>query len=199
MGGSSLSRSAPVASPTSGEALAQLLPMLAKLNGFYAFESALHVFPLGVPINEAERDLVAWNTPKLWRGRYDSLVDGCLFFAEDVFGEQFALCGTEIVRFNPETGDSQLHAPNLEGWAERILARYEFETGLYLARLWQRRNGPIPPGHRLQPITPFVLGGEFHIGNLRAGDAAEGMRFRADLAHQVRAVPDGATVRLVIT
>ncbi len=179
--------------------LAAVAPLLRRRNGFYAFESALHVFPLGTPIDENERDVSAWNSPTLWRDRYESLASGCLFFAEDLFGEQFAVCDGEIVRFHPETGEMRTHARDIDAWAEKILARYEFETGLNLAREWQRRHRPLVPGERLHPITPFVLNGAFSVENLRAGDAVDGMRFRADLAHQVRSLPDGASVRFVVT
>jgi len=48
------------------------------------------------------------------------------------------------------------------------------------------------------PKTPFFLGGAYSVGNLWAGDAVEGMRFKADLAAQTKDLPDGASVRLVI-
>jgi hypothetical protein len=179
--------------------LAALSGLLARRNGFYAFESALHVFPSGQPLVADEPSSESWNSLDLWRIGYDEMALGLHFFAEDIFGEQFAIRGDEIVRFNPETGECHYHAGTIEKWAERILAHYEYETGIHLARAWQRANGPMRPGRRLLPSTPFILGGEYEVDNLFDGDAVEGMRFRADLAHQVRNVPDGATVRLVIT
>ena len=64
-----------------------LLDMLGLKNGFYAFESALHVLPSHS--NEYEFGLDEWNSGALWRHEYGKMVDGCLFFAEDVFGGQF--------------------------------------------------------------------------------------------------------------
>jgi hypothetical protein len=47
---------------------------------------------------------------------------------------------------------------------------------------------------RLIPKQPFVLGGPFSIENLYLGDAAEGMRLRAEIARQLEHLPDGARV-----
>jgi hypothetical protein len=48
------------------------------------------------------------------------------------------------------------------------------------------------------PKSPFFLGGAYEIENLWAGDAVEGMRFKADVAMQTRNMPDGTQVHLVI-
>src|SRR5512145_1434020 len=54
--------------------------MLGKRNGFYVFESALHVFPSGA--NGCERSLESWNERALWVSAYEGLADGFLFFAK---------------------------------------------------------------------------------------------------------------------
>jgi hypothetical protein len=82
-----------------GDALGSLL---ALKNGFYAFEGALHV--LGEPGGPAGRGLVEWNSQRLWRGAYEGMADGAVFFAEDVFGVQFALRDEAVQTFDPETG-----------------------------------------------------------------------------------------------
>src|SRR5881394_4570455 len=65
------------------------LGWLRQKNGFYAFESALHVFPIGS--KEGVMDLETWNLPDTWRNTYGGLADGYLFFGEDTFGNQFCL------------------------------------------------------------------------------------------------------------
>jgi hypothetical protein len=100
-------------------------------------------------------------------------------------------------RFNPETGNIEVVATSLEGWAERILADYTVETGWPLAHEWQRRYGPLPVQERLIPKIPFVLGGAYDTDNLYAIDAVKGMRFRADIARQIRDLPDGTQVKLL--
>src|SRR6185312_2296640 len=71
---------------------AELAGLLARVNGFYAFESALHVLPSG----GGGQDLAGWNDGALWRDAYRGLADGLLCFAEDVFGGQFALVDDQV-------------------------------------------------------------------------------------------------------
>jgi hypothetical protein len=74
------------------------------------------------------------------------------------------------------------------------MSNYSVLVGWPIARDWQRVNGPIRPGQRLVPKKPFVLGGEYAINNLYALDATVSMRFRGELAVQIRDLPDGTTV-----
>jgi hypothetical protein len=64
-----------------------LYKIITAKNGFYAFESALHVFPANFVCKEM--DLGKWNSLELWRSNYESSMGGYLFFAEDIFGNQF--------------------------------------------------------------------------------------------------------------
>ena len=89
------------------------------------------------------------------------MAEGLLFFAEDAFGGQFALRDEHVVTFDPETGEAQALASSIEDWADQLLADFEFLTGQPLAHDWQARNGALPPGERLVPKVPFVLGGEY--------------------------------------
>lgn len=180
-----------------GSTFLELAALLSERNGFYAFEGALHVFPF-VESSSAEGStgLEAWNESDLWRNWYHGLVDGMLFFAEDAFGGQFAIRGDEVVSFDPESGDVVTLAISLEGWAKELLSNYRELTGSPIAHSWQTKNGPIPPGKRLMPKIPFVLGGKYDEKNLFPVDAVKGMRYRAELWEQLRDLPDGAQVRL---
>ncbi|WP_436500231.1 hypothetical protein [Actinokineospora sp. HUAS TT18] len=170
-----------------------LLPLLRLKNGCYGFESALHIFAWGEDVGETSG--AEWNSTGLWRGLYPDLPAGITFFAEDVFGEQFYIGSRGISRFNPETGESEAVADSLDGWAESVLGDHRSATGWPLARGWQQQNGALPVGRRLLPKIPFVANGPFELTNLYSADAIEGMRFRADLARQLRDLPDGATIR----
>lgn len=175
----------------SGRHGAGLAAMLGRVNGFYAFESALHVFPSGT----SERMSVElWNDPDLWRRDYEDLTDGLVFFAEDVFGGQFVLCDAGVGTFDPETGDVDVIAGDLASWAAAVLGDYEMLTGFLLAHEWQVRHGALVEGERLVPKLPFVTGGAFGVDNLYAADAVEGMRARGNLAVQIRDLPDGAKI-----
>ncbi len=66
-----------------------LINLLNKRNGFYGFESALHVF--SVETDGEEIGLIDWNDNSLWIDCYDDLARNAIFFAEDVFGGQFCI------------------------------------------------------------------------------------------------------------
>lgn len=180
-----LSQLANAFGPRRAEQLGHLLDLQ---NGFYAFESALHVL--------SGAGLLDWNREDLWRSAYEGMADGAVFFAEDVFGTQFCLREDIVATFDPETGAFETMASSLEHWAQLILDDHAYWTGHPLAHDWQAAHGPLPVGSRLLPVTPFVLGGEYTLENLRAIVATEGMRYRASIAHQIRDLPDGAQIEL---
>jgi hypothetical protein len=173
----------------------ELFRMLQQRNGFYAFEGALHVFPL---TGDPETGLEAWNAASLWRNEYQDLADGLLFFAEDALQDQFCLSTKEnrVFRFRAETGRTVFMADSIEQWADVILTNPRSETRWPFIHDWQSKNGALPVGKRLLPKIPFFLGGEYNIENFWAGNPLEGMRFKGDLAIQTRDLPDGAQVKL---
>jgi hypothetical protein len=163
-----------------GNTAVDLLEWLLEKNGFYAFESALHVFPIGA--RDAVVDLESWNRPGFWRDAYGDLAEGMLFFAEDVFGNQFAIRNDRVGSFDAETGSYQHLADGLKGWASAILGCHELHSGYPLAHDWQTANRRLEPGERLLPKTPFATGGPYHADNLYAVDAVTGMRLRGGQA-----------------
>ncbi|MEP0068923.1 hypothetical protein [Pyruvatibacter sp.] len=170
--------------------------LLNHKNGFYAFESSLHVFPdrtFGSEVGFAE-----WNSQDSWRDEYGPLAANLAFFAEDLFGNQFAISDDGIVIFDPETGKCDHLASDIAEWAHQILIDYEYLTGCRLAHEWQIQHGSIPSGNRLVPKIPFVLGGEYELANLRIADSKLSMFERADIAKQVAGLPDGAHVTLKV-
>lgn len=173
-----------------------LFEWLMEKNGFYAFESALHVFPIGAapPV----LDLDSWNSLGLWKETYADLAEGILFFAEDVFGNQFCIRNDVVGSFDAETGSFQRLADGLDGWAKAILECYELHTGYSLAVEWQAANHLLAPGERLLPKAPFATGGDYRADNLVACDAVKGMRLRGDLAQQIRSSPEGSQIRWLI-
>src|SRR4051812_3379064 len=63
-----------------------LFRLLRTRNGFYCFESSLHVFPaksIGERIG-----LDRWNSSDLWKEEYGALLPAGVFFAQDIFGCQ---------------------------------------------------------------------------------------------------------------
>ena len=174
----------------------ELLALLQRRNGFYAFGGALHVFPAGGGGMDVDR----WNEPALWRDGYEDLIPAhCLCFAEDVFGHPFMLTADGVERLDPETAERELVASSIEDWAQRLLDEHRVMTGWPLAQAWQEQHGVLQPGVRLVPKLPFVVGGEPTVDNLYAAMAVEAMRFRADLARQIAELPDGTELMFEVT
>jgi hypothetical protein len=179
-----------------------LLELLTLKNGFYAFESALHVLPVARDDWFNEQDLQRWNDPKLWKYAYgeQSNLDGLILFAEDVIGVQFGFLCDRIVRFDPETGETEEMCSTLDEWAEMVLSDYETELGYPLAHEWQKKNGPLLSGNRLIPIVPLIAKeSSFDPGNFYQLEAVKGMLARADLAMQLKSVPEGQAVTIKAT
>jgi len=179
-----------------GPMYVDLLEILIQRNGFYAYEGALHFFPAGE--TNFGLSIVQWNVESLWRNRYGSKLDQCIFFAEDAFAEQFTIRQGGVFRFNPETLEFDLMGESLDEWARTILEDYSTETGSSSVHAWEMIHGKLPDGYRLIPKTPFVLQGSYDPENLYASDPVAAMHFRAHLAEQIRDLPDGTTVELHI-
>lgn len=170
--------------------------VLGHKNGFYAFDGALLFRPDS--LSEPELGIVQWNDAALWRDPFAG-IDGLVFFADDVFGHPFAMGQDDaIFTFDPETEYVERIADDLEAWAAWILQEPAVTLGAGIAGQWQRRFGPIPAGTRLLPATPFMLGGTYELTNFRPIVAVEAMQYRADIATQLRGVPDGTQVILKV-
>lgn len=171
--------------------------LLQRKNGFFAFESALHF--LSASKHAKGYDVQSWNDEHGWVAAYGDAVSGCLFFAEDVFGEQFVLKDGAVHRFDPETAKFTAVADSLDEWARVILEDYRTETGYEVAHAWQTQHGPLGLHQRLVPKTPFILGGDYAVDNVMALDAKKGMELRADIWRQIKDLPPGAKVEIRLT
>jgi hypothetical protein len=124
----------------------ELHKLLVQRNGFYCFESALHVLPSGgvaMPLEE-------WNAAELWRNAYDDMAEGCFFLAEDALAINSRCVETRSSPSTP-TGDLEVFAATIEEWAERTLDDDDDVTGYPLVHKWQELHGPlgaIPGIHR---------------------------------------------------
>lgn len=170
----------------------ELLRLLQRRNGFYAFGGALLVRGLG--------DCVRPMAAEAWNGAFQELYEGARglwLFSEDLFGGQFALSGGSVVYLSPETFDAEQFAPGLEGWARRLTLDTDMWTGRPLLATWVEANGRLATGRRLIASRPFVLGGRFEISNLRSCDEMEVLRLYAALARQLGGVADGDYVKIV--
>lgn len=137
-----------------------------------------------------------WNAPRRWRDAFDGLADGPPFIAESFLGEQYRIVDGEVVRWNPETGQQEPCGASIGDWLTLVRFDPSAEVPLWLLEDWRRLHGILPPGHHLAPSVPFVLGGGYDLSNLYPLAAVSDLRWRAQLATQLRDMPDGAEVRL---
>lgn len=179
---------------TGGAARARELEALLRAkDGFLAFDGALYVLPANAAA--AALDLVRLNAGR-WRAAYWHECTGLFFFAVDALGDLFAFKDDKVVRFASETGMTEPMADTLEAWAQMLLADPAGEAGWPFAQLWRATNGPLRDGWRLTGKTPFVLGGDFDIGNLQTVDLQDILAFRAGLATRIHDLPEGAEIRM---
>jgi SMI1/KNR4 family protein SUKH-1 len=169
--------------------------LLKRHDGLVAFDGALRVF--GVT-GQVVPDIASWNTPDGWRAAYRELAERLLFFAEDVFGNQFAFAEGRIVRFLAETGEQEFMADSFEEWVRAIIADPDEELSLWLLRSWRTPGNTVQPGEHLCPKVPFVVGGAYEPENLYVLNRAASMDFKGDFASQTKNVPDGGKIRLKI-
>lgn len=180
-----------------GRHAGDLLSLLERRNGFFAFGSALHVFPAG-PVS-GSRDLARWNAADLWRQAFGAADPGMLFFAENVLGEQFALGDEGVFRWDPETLESSRVGADLDEWAGAMMADPDGQAGRALAQRWEAAHGPLPAGWRIRPRFLLFAWREIDYSSLdsyAAADAVELMLACADLGRQLRRLPEGERVRI---
>lgn len=129
----------------------ELENLLRRRNGFFAFESALHVFPFGRA--RGVLDIENWNAGSTWRSAYGELFETGLVFAEDLFGFPWCIEGGVITVRDAETGRAAAFANTLEEWAAKILLEWRELTGQPLAHAWQIRD--LPDGTKVSfKLTP---------------------------------------------
>lgn len=175
----------------------QLLSILEFKNGFFVFESALHVFPVGK--FEQMLTLESWNDKQLWRNEYHALIPSdMVFFAQDIFGNQFGIDSSGVSIFYSEFAEIEPLSKDLHEWMELLLNDWKALSGYELCHRWQEINGPLREGERLIPKIPFVLGGKYSLENLYTGSILEAQRFRGSLALQIANIPDGSKIELKI-
>lgn len=187
LAGPALGPERPVSPPGVPDALA---PLWLVRNGWVAFWSALHVLPVGP--GSAGPDVQA--VDRVLRREFGALAEGHAAFAQDLFGVLFTWFAGAVHRFDPETGETERVAADLEGWAAAVLAEPEQLAGSAFAYDWQERHGALEPGERLVPLLPWVLDGGWDDANLEPRDTVVALRERAALARAVAALPEGAEV-----
>lgn len=157
------------------------------------------LFALALPFVETESgppSVRAWSARRGWRAGYRLVDESWVLFAQDAFGGQLFSRPDGVPALDPETGEDEAMASNLDEWALRVGADSDFSSGEPIFRQWQARHGELPLNMQPVPTRAFVLGGDYSINDQRPCDAFEVMRIRAPLANELARRSDGDEVPL---
>jgi len=169
--------------------------MLRQRNGFFCYHRSLHFF--GACRAPRYHSLLQWNDPEGWRKEYRSLAENLIFFAEDVFGYQFALRDKKIVRFDFESGVCKPMARSFRKWFQLLEKRIDEHSGWPVAVHWEEIQGQsIPFESHLSVYPPFIAGGEYDAEHLKPIDRFQHMGFSGHLAWQIKDLPDGTQIEI---
>jgi hypothetical protein len=165
---------------------------LVNLNdGLSIFQRSIIVFPKSV-VGEI-CSVAQWNSAECWRHRY--MIDTeTIFFAEDVFSNQFCTDGTSIFQFDPESGNFDTMASTLEEWARKLCEDSEFYSGSSILQQWEEAVGPLSSKNRLVAKQPFIMGGSYSLSNLMSMDRFSAMDYHGELYQKIKDLPDGSKV-----
>ena len=174
------------------ELLRELPPSLVRIlsdtNGFILHEGALHV--RGASLTPEWHSLrAAWRGPSAFHTLYESVHATDIPFAQDQVGDQFLLRDGRVIRLSGETGEVEALADSLEDFHSRVSQDIAGFLNVGLRHTMQ-------PGQLLLAYPPFVFRESGAGASLKPVRAGEVILFHADLARQLRDVPDGGQVEL---
>jgi Protein of unknown function DUF2625 len=172
--------------------------LLSTHNGLTAFEGGLRLF--GTTPGLLLPALQDWNKQESWRSEYGELIKNSLvFFAEDVFGNQFAFDGTRVVYFNAESGRASPFANSFSEWLSIVLEDPADTLQLVLYKNWLKKGGRLDPAEHLCPTYPFVVKADPPLHELYRVSNVEDMRYKGHFALQIKDVPDGTRIKIKLT
>lgn len=172
--------------------------LLEKRNGGYFYGGALHVF--GACREPAFHGLVPWNDPGLWRAPYGDDLAGLVFFAEDAFGDQFALDEKgHVLRLRAEQGVVEELADDFDQWVLMAVGAPDELLSREIFTQWVRTNGRLPYGSQLQAYPPFMFVEDPADASLEAVDAVENMEFHSAISQAIASIPPGARMKVEFT
>ncbi|HXC04297.1 MAG TPA: hypothetical protein VNZ86_06055, partial [Bacteroidia bacterium] len=123
------------------------------MNGGYFFSRALHIY--GLCREPLSHSLLHINN--LIRNQYGDLIKDDVFFACDLFGNQFGFSKEGISFWNIETAESEIVAENFKEWMNVLEFEIDYFTAEPLAIEWQDTLRPLGIDERLTPKNPFVI------------------------------------------
>lgn len=165
---------------------ADLVQLLSDKNGFILHEGALHV--RGASLTPEWHSLrLAWRGEKAFFVLYDDVSSSDIPFAQDQVGDQFLLREGAVLRLAAETGEIEKVANSLQEFLDRSIE--DIEKFLHVGL-----GHKMEPGQLLHAYPPFVFKESAASVSFEPLPASEVILFHADLAKQIRDIPDGDEV-----
>lgn len=169
---------------------ADLVRILSDTNGFILHDGALHV--RGASTTPEWHSLrLALHGPTAFHALYESVHTTDIPFAQDQVGDQFLLRDGRVLRLSGETGDVEPLADSLDDFFRRVAADIEEFLDVGLGHTMQ-------PGQLLLALPPFVFQESGDGASLKPVRAGEVILFHADLARQIRDIPDGGQIEIKV-
>ena len=171
--------------------------LLSLHNGLTAFDGGLRIFgtePGKLPT------LQEWNQQNGWRSAYKELIKKTLvFFAEDVFGNQFALDDGKVLYFDVENGRATPFGDSFLQWLSSIIEDPVDRLQLMPYKNWRGKGERLEPSEHLCPVYPFIVKADPPLHELYRVNSVEDMQYKGHFAYQIKDVPDGAQIKIKVT
>lgn len=168
----------------------RLVSVLAEANGFIVHEGALHF--RGASLTPDWHSLrYAWRGPSAFHTLYESVMTSDIPFAQDQFGDQFLLRNDAVFQLSAETGEVDQLAESLDAFFSKLAEDIEGFLNIELGKTMQ-------PGQLLLAYPPFIFKESGSGALLKPMQAGQVIAFHADLARQIKEVPDGGRIDIIV-
>ena len=169
---------------------------LLRTNGYVAFHGGLHV--RGACLEPVWHSLrAAWMGEHALHRLFPALRPDDVPFAEDALGDQFVLREGTVHRLWAESGEVESLGVDLAGFDAAVRADPVDYLSLGPLERFRAGGGVLEPGQLLNAYPPFIMQSTGDV-SLRAISSEERIRWLADLARQLRDVPDGSRVEFQV-
>jgi hypothetical protein len=138
----------------------------------------------------------AWIGDDSFHALYPEVREEDIPFAQDVLGDQFLLRAGSVVRLRAETGEIEECGIGLMALVETAAANPVGFLSLRLLQQFQADGRLLQPGELLNVYPPLCTQESSEGVSLRAVPALSQIRFLADFAAQISALPDGSRIRI---
>lgn len=171
--------------------------LLMQLNGFIAFRGGLHV--RGICVEPAWHSLALVTSGECALHRlFPAIQVTDIPFGQECLGDQFILREGVVHRLCAESGKLESTQLSFGEFLDHAAASPVEFLQLQPMLQFECEGGCLEPGQLLSAFPPFITQESGRGVSLRAIPTLERIRFLADLARQLRDVPDGGHVEVQI-